>query len=735
MLPNKHEPRSNFVLALVALIILCNMAFPRSKKFKCGHEGCTLSFSGAHEVAMHRRTHTINTFAALHHESANSAMAGSETSQPASYDLQQEMLLSYPVIQADGPIDTTSNNDMRFSDMVTGYGANAVGSFGFVAGSDLHDVLQQSGHDSISSLTGPANSIEKEEFHRYTTDVQVTPAVPGAMDTVLQDNLWSKWLDVPSDDAPFNPFDSTHTDGAGEDTTVEHLGPPGSPSETQPYSHAQRQLAQSPITIMTGAMDTVAQDETWPKWLEVPSGDAPWDPFDSTHTDGVVEDTTAEHRAISGSQSETQPLSHPHMQLAQSPLFQDQTKYTESSSGHVTQASHQCQNLESYTPEAPVAYPAFPYLPLLSTSKVSLPDDQLALGSLATNNLPSVSAGADATIRRNQHQQQQQQQYNQTAGVVGHQDATASQANFSMVQGAGSDKFPATHGIVHPHGLRSSGLTTLPDNSVPDTGNHEQLHNLVKLPGSSRSVKFSRNAELARDTPKHTVEKRFQNFQCQTCKGLFPYSYTLDRHLLTHTGERPFRCYICERQSTRRDILDGHIRTHSGKHKGNAPFECPVCERKFYLKHHLKSHIRIHTGGKPLLCLTSPPVPSAAGQLSATATGPAATSSNTTGTSTTSASSTGTTTFAVPQQPVTMAGSSTVNVMQEQHHLPLQQQQPGHQQPEHHHQTHSQQNLVQNPDQSSGMTGGMENPSGSLAGTKGATPSRYSAILGMDLHR
>ena len=139
---------------------------------------------------MHRRTHAVNTFAVLHHVSADSAMAVSETRQPASYDRQPEMLFSYPLNQADGPIDTTSNNDMRFSDIDTGYGANAFHSLGFVTGSNTYDILQHSGHDSISSFTGPANSMGKEEFHRYILDVRVPRAAPGTMDTVLLDNIW-----------------------------------------------------------------------------------------------------------------------------------------------------------------------------------------------------------------------------------------------------------------------------------------------------------------------------------------------------------------------------------------------------------------------------------------------------------------------------------------------------------------------------------------------------------------
>lgn len=66
----------------------------------------------------------------------------------------------------------------------------------------------------------------------------------------------------------------------------------------------------------------------------------------------------------------------------------------------------------------------------------------------------------------------------------------------------------------------------------------------------------------------------------------------MQRHQLTHTGEKPFRCKRCGRYFSQRVNLKKHIMGHLN----TKPYTCRICEKAFIqlgnFKKHLQSHVK-----------------------------------------------------------------------------------------------------------------------------------------------
>ncbi|XP_017274625.1 zinc finger protein 64 isoform X2 [Kryptolebias marmoratus] len=107
--------------------------------------------------------------------------------------------------------------------------------------------------------------------------------------------------------------------------------------------------------------------------------------------------------------------------------------------------------------------------------------------------------------------------------------------------------------------------------------------------------RFSRRDKLNMHSRSHTGEKPHK---CKHCPYAAADSSSLKKHLRIHYDERPFKCQICPYASRNSSQLTVHLRSHTG----DAPFQCQQCDAKFKINSDLKRHLRIHSGEKPYKC-------------------------------------------------------------------------------------------------------------------------------------
>ncbi|KAG8199624.1 hypothetical protein JTE90_009459 [Oedothorax gibbosus] len=127
-------------------------------------------------------------------------------------------------------------------------------------------------------------------------------------------------------------------------------------------------------------------------------------------------------------------------------------------------------------------------------------------------------------------------------------------------------------------------------------------------------------------------------YRCPMCSYTAFKPSHIRQHSVVHTGERPYKCTICNKSFTQKDYFEGvqrttnsnlhlstmsnqpgikvysctmcsyssvyscHVKQHSVVHTGERPYKCTVCNKRFAQKSSVKTHMLLHTGHKPFKC-------------------------------------------------------------------------------------------------------------------------------------
>lgn len=128
---------------------------------------------------------------------------------------------------------------------------------------------------------------------------------------------------------------------------------------------------------------------------------------------------------------------------------------------------------------------------------------------------------------------------------------------------------------------------------------------------------FSRSTLLYRHEKIHT-DPKIPRYKCTDCERVYLNHLDYEKHIVTHTKNRPFGCYSCDKRFAFKQGLERHQTIHdnesqphpcqycemrfpsaarlqrhlSNDHAGTRPFPCAKCSKRFMLSHHLYRHMR-----------------------------------------------------------------------------------------------------------------------------------------------
>lgn len=160
--------------------------------------------------------------------------------------------------------------------------------------------------------------------------------------------------------------------------------------------------------------------------------------------------------------------------------------------------------------------------------------------------------------------------------------------------------------------------------SVIKWSGDEELQTTQEVVSQKKVSSFQKNA--CHDAAAAVKDAKPSNrYQCSYCNMTFRWQSHWKSHTRTHTGERPFKCNICDKSFARSDGLQCHKLTHftakygrsafgnasfpppslSSFEPGSNPvrdfersklFSCNYCSRIFFSSAGVVKHMQVHRG-------------------------------------------------------------------------------------------------------------------------------------------
>jgi len=114
--------------------------------------------------------------------------------------------------------------------------------------------------------------------------------------------------------------------------------------------------------------------------------------------------------------------------------------------------------------------------------------------------------------------------------------------------------------------------------------NNSEIDDNSSLLGGENNENSARRGRPKLDAIKCLISNASDSksaIRCQTCNRVFPREKSLQAHIRTHTGEKPYVCNFAG--CTKRFTQSGQLRTHQRLHTGEKPFACrfPGCNNRF----------------------------------------------------------------------------------------------------------------------------------------------------------
>ena len=141
---------------------------------------------------------------------------------------------------------------------------------------------------------------------------------------------------------------------------------------------------------------------------------------------------------------------------------------------------------------------------------------------------------------------------------------------------------------------------------------HMEIHNTgVKLPCLECHKTFPSQRILKCHERIHTEEHKLKLQEANTffcpisdCfnKVGFRSAQDLEVHNMSHTGEKPFICTVCNYATSTIDKLRIHERRHMGEGPEGKPYSCSFCNKRFRASGTLAHHLLIHNDTKMESC-------------------------------------------------------------------------------------------------------------------------------------